>query len=85
MEDTPVFTTKYVIEENSPIVFISHDDDGSLQFHGIEEDFTTDDAKVVSLAEIVKLDETVKEVLDKIPIGYEAHRDKIVDDWEIFK
>ncbi len=80
-----VFTTKYVIEENSPILFIFHDEDGSWQFHGAEDNLTENVSKVVSIDEIIKFDKTLIKVLNKIPVGYEAYREKKGKEWTIIK
>ena len=52
--DTAVFTTKYVINEGSPILVVYHYEDGSWQFNGKEANLNDDDFKIVSLEEILQ-------------------------------
>jgi hypothetical protein len=75
-----VFTTVYVIENNSPIIYVSHDMDGDWQFFGPEKDVEVDKARVVSLEEIIEIDASVKEVLD-MPKGTDAHRKSLESEW----
>jgi hypothetical protein len=49
--NTAVFTSKYVLNYDSPILYVFHDeDDGAWQFLGIE-DCTEKDFRIISLAE----------------------------------
>lgn len=75
-----VFTTVYVIENNSPIIYVYHDMDGDWQFFGPEENVETDKARIVSLGEIIEMDASVKEVLD-MPKGTDAHRKSRESEW----
>lgn len=79
---TAVFTTKFVIEENSPILYVYHFDDGSWQFNGVEQNLNDDDYKVISLGEILTIDGTLKELSD-MPVGFEAIRKSKVDKWQV--
>ena len=47
-----VITTKFVIRDKSPIVYVSYDEDGDWQLFGTEE-ITTDDVAVVSVSQIL--------------------------------
>lgn len=49
-----VITTKFVMRDKSPVVYVSYDEDGDWQFFGTEE-ITTDDAAVISASEILDL------------------------------
>ncbi|MCH7403883.1 hypothetical protein ACFOUP_08735 [Belliella kenyensis] len=83
--DTAVFTTKYVLEKQSPITHVYHyDEDGAWQFSGLEEIDNNQDFRVVSLEEIIKLDGSILEISD-LPLGYEAFREKPGSSWEIVK
>jgi hypothetical protein len=83
--DTAVFTTKYVLEKHSLITHVYHyDEDGAWQFSGLEEIDDDHDFRIVSLEEIIKLDNSILEVSD-LPIGYEAYRNEIGLPWEIIK
>jgi len=79
---TAVFTTKFVIEGNSPILYVYHFDDGSWQFSGEEQDLNDDDYRVISLGEILTIDKTLKELSD-MPMGFEAIRKSKEDEWQV--
>lgn len=81
--DTAVFTTKYILEKKSPIIHVYHyDEDGAWQFSGQEQIEKDEDFRVVSLEEIIRLDNSVLEVSD-LPLGYEAHRKNVDLPWEM--
>ncbi len=68
-----VITTRQITQERQPILYVTHDeDDGGWQFHdggtpGME------DAQIVSLHFITKIDPAVKELAD-LPLGWTAWR-----------
>jgi len=80
--NTAVFTTKYVMEGLSKIIYVSHDDDGDWQFHGKEENVPDSDIRIIGLGEIIELDESVLEIAD-LPMGFEAIRNSSDDAWQI--
>ena len=75
-----VFTTVFVIENKSPIIYVSHDMDGDWQFFGSEKNVEIDKARIVSLGEIIEMDPSVKVVLD-MPKGTDAHRKSPKSEW----
>lgn len=81
--NTYVFTTKYVMQNNSPIVRVLHDEDGDWQFLGDEGNLQETDAMVVSLGEIIEFDSTLSGVID-LPIGKQALRNNIGENWYIY-
>jgi hypothetical protein len=78
-----VFTTRFVIEDKSDIIFISHDKDGDWQFMGADQ-FSEDDARIISLEEMIEHDPSVLEVAD-LPFGYEAERTDKLAKWTVRK
>jgi hypothetical protein len=75
-----VITTRQVTERRAPILYVSHHaDDGGWQFHTgappVEED-----ARVVALREIWRLDPSVGELAD-LPLGWQAWRDTVLGSW----
>jgi hypothetical protein len=78
--NTAVFTTRFVLQERSPILHIFHDDDGYWQFIGAETEIKTEDYKIVSLGEIIELDPTVQELAD-LPYAWEAWRESVGSEW----
>jgi hypothetical protein len=75
-----VFTTRFVIKENSPILKVYHDDDGDWQFIGKETNLKEMDAMVVSLEEILNFDPSLKQLLS-LPIGSMAYRLDQYSEW----
>lgn len=75
-----VITTKYVINNNSPIIRVMHEEDGDWQFLGKEENLSESDAFVLSLEEILCLDNTLQDVLS-LPLGKQAYRTSSKDSW----
>lgn len=82
--NTPVFTTRFVMDENKTITYVSHDeDDGSWQFFS-KDDFDDLDevARIVRLQEVVALDDSLLELSD-MPKGYYAVRKDKQHPWVI--
>lgn len=80
--DTAVFTTKFVLEKQSPILIAYHYDDGSWQFSGKEDNLSDEDFKVISLGEIIEMDKSVLELSD-MPINSEATRLSMTSPWRV--
>ena len=80
--NTAVITTKYVLEENSSILFVYHYDAGFWQFSGKEEDLQDSDYRVISLQEVIAMDSSIIEVSD-LDFETMAYRESINSDWEI--
>lgn len=77
-----VITTRFVLENNSPIVSVFKDTDGEWQFFGNEEGISEQDARIISLNEILQIDPTIKELFE-ITYGSHAYRENKDDDWKI--
>lgn len=67
-----VFTTKHVMQHNSPITYIAHDHEDDWQFFG-NEDVKDEDVMIVSINQILQVDSSVSDILN-MPIGMEAVR-----------
>jgi len=75
------FTTRQILEDGRPILYVSHDeDDGSWQFLS-GDPFSTEDALVVALHEIVEHDQSVCELGD-LPLGWIAQRESVERPWK---
>jgi hypothetical protein len=73
-------TMRQVLDGTEPILLVSHDaDDHGWQFIGTS-DGCFEDARVVSLEEMVQLDPTVLEVADLLP-GWQAIRVSVGGAW----
>ena len=79
---TMVITTKNIINQIKDITFVSHDDeDGMWEFlDGDEVDETN--AAIVSLFEIVQLDNSINELYE-LPLGGLAYRNNKNEKWII--
>ena len=74
-------TTRQVLEDGFPILFVTHDeDDGGWQVLCGTSNHD-DDLRVVGLDCMFQRDPTIAELAD-LPLGWEASRDSIADPWE---
>ena len=80
--DTAVFTTRFVLEEQSPILVAYHYDDGSWQFSGKEDNLSDEDFKIISLGEIIEIDKSLLQLSD-MPLNSEAKRLSPTSEWRI--
>lgn len=79
--NTACFTCRHVLEENRPIRYVCHDEDGYWQFLcGVSH--TEEDARVVSLASVWEMDESVGE-LAGLDYGESAEAAGPADGWVI--
>jgi hypothetical protein len=79
--NTAVFTTRFVLENNSPILFVYHHvEDGAWEFLGGEEINSDNDYRVVSMEEIINLDKSLIELLS-LRQGSEAFRSDMESPW----
>ena len=80
--NTAVITCCHILEDNMPILYVSHDaDDGMWQFlcGGAH---TEHQARVISLLEIYELDNSIAE-LSNMPYGWVAVRKNFEENWII--
>lgn len=82
MNNLAVITTKFVLENNSPIVSVFKDIEGDWQFFGPEENISEDEARVISLEEILQIDSSINEILTMENENH-AWRTGIDDHWKI--
>jgi hypothetical protein len=67
-----VFTSKYVISQNSPIVYVAHHEDGTWEFWG-DQIIDESEIMLVTLEQIIEKDKSVLELAD-LPIEFSAQR-----------
>ena len=65
--NTACFTCCHVLEENKPILYVSHDEDGYWQFL-CGGNHKEEDARVVSLASILSIDETMGDLVCQLAL-----------------
>jgi hypothetical protein len=80
--NTAVLTTKYVIEQNSPILYVYHYNDGTWQFNGKEKNLKDEDYRVISLDEVLTIDSSLNE-LAELSQGFEGVRETKDSEWKI--
>lgn len=79
--NTACIICRHVLEEHKKITYISHDvDDGMWQFL-CNCNHSDEDARVVSLFSVFKLDESVGQVVD-MPCGCYIERKEDNDNWK---
>ena len=74
-----MFTTKQVLA-GEPILYVYHNRDGDWQFHS-SDDPDIDDAQLVALESITKIDPTVNDIYH-LEYGWWAYRKDKSADWE---
>ncbi|RZK09904.1 MAG: hypothetical protein EOO43_20825 [Flavobacterium sp.] len=79
---TAVFTTRYVLDNASPVLHVYHFEDGSWQFCGSEQTLLDEDHRVISLSEILSIDSSLR-MLGNLKVGFEATRSSEQKDWII--
>ncbi len=78
-----VFTTRFVIYDNSEIIRIMHEENGDWQFLGCEENLNESDAVIISLGEMMDFDESLC-VVESLPVGKQAIRKDKQSPWYIY-
>lgn len=76
-----VFICCHVLEENKPILYVKHDDEGDWQFL-CGENHTTEDARVIALQEIINIDPSVSKV-SNLKCGQTAVRESKESEWKL--
>ncbi len=82
--NTAVFTTKFIVQDKKEITYVSHDfEDGAWQFFSDDNfDNYEEIAMILSLDEIIQIDNSVLEIAD-LPFGSVATRKSKTDNWTI--
>lgn len=80
-EKQAVFTCSHIIEETKPILYVKHDYEGDWQFL-CGENHVTEDARIIALKEIVRIDPSVREV-SYLKCGQAAVRESKESEWKL--
>jgi len=82
--DTAVFTTKFVLDDNKTITYITHEpEDGAWQFFSDDSFGNFEElAEIAGLQEIFDMDNSLLEIAD-LPLGFCATRKDKFDKWTI--
>ena len=79
--NTACFTCDHVMNRQRPILLVSHEEeDGSWMFMCGQDDHTETNYKIVSLRNIVDIDNSVN-ALSEMPLGCGAERETVNDKW----
>jgi hypothetical protein len=82
--NTAVFTTKFVLSFDSPILYAYHfDEDGAWQFSGSEE-CVDEDYRIITLEEMINIDSSILNIAD-LSFGYYAYRNDKASEWIVQK
>ena len=84
--DTPYtlcFTCCHVLDNDKPILYVSHDEDGYWQFL-CGQKHSQEDARVVSLSEIISFDKTLLKLAD-LQCGEYAQSKENKREWIVYK
>lgn len=83
-ENTAVVTSTYVVNENMPVLYVSHeydDEEGEIwQFHCGNGDYDMSKMLLVSLVEVLNIDDSLSELAD-LPLNSVARRKRVGDKW----
>lgn len=83
-ENAAVVTSTYVVKENMPVLYVSHqydDEEGEIwQFHCGNGDYDMNKMLLVSLDQILDVDSSLTELSD-LPVNFKATRRFIGDKW----
>ena len=77
--NTACFTCRHILDEHKPILYVSHDEDGYWQFlcGGVHKQ---EDAKIVSLADILRIDSSMSDFAE-MDYGQYAEAPDENSDW----
>ncbi|MBR2327193.1 MAG: hypothetical protein IKA51_01080 [Clostridia bacterium] len=70
-----------MIEENKPILYVKHDDEGDWQFL-CGGKHTTENARIIALQEIINIDPSVSKV-SNLKCGQTAVRESKESEWQL--
>ncbi len=79
-KNTMAITTKKIVSGQSDILLVSHDEDDGMWEFLDGEDVCEENALVVSMSEMVQIDESINKLYD-LPLGWIAYRESKTTDW----
>lgn len=82
-ENKAIFTCNHVLD-GVPVLYVTHDTDGDWQFLCGLDNHTEENAKVISLKQIVELDNSLNDLYE-MPKGVGAERKSVGEKWVPFK
>jgi len=79
-KNTMAITTKKIVSGQSDILLVSHDEDDGMWEFLDGEDVCEENALVVSMYEMVQIDESINKLYD-LPLGWIAYRESKTTEW----
>ena len=79
-KNTMAITTKKILSGQSDILLVSHDEDDGMWEFLDGEDVCEENALVVSMFEMVQIDESINKLYD-LPLGWIAYRESKTTEW----
>jgi hypothetical protein len=79
-ENLAIYTTKYIIELEKPILYVYHEQNGDWQFVCGTTD-NNEDVKIACLKDIIEIDNSLNELFN-LGLGEYAYRKSINDKWQ---
>ncbi len=79
-KNTMAITTKKIVSGQSDILLVSHDEDDGMWEFLDGEDVCEENALVVSMSEMVQIDESINKLYD-LPLGWVAYRESKTTEW----
>jgi len=79
-KNTMAITTKKIVSGQSDILLVSHDEDDGMWEFLDGEDVCEENALVVSMSEMVQIDESINKLYD-LPLGWIAYRESKTTEW----
>ena len=75
------FTCSHIIEDNKPILYVKHDEEGDWQFL-CGDNHSTEDGRIIDLNEAIDLDPTIYKV-GNLKCGQAAVRESKESEWKL--
>ena len=75
------FTCSHIIEDNKPILYVKHDEDGDWQFL-CRDNQSTEDGRIIDFDEAIDFDPTIYKVCN-LKCGQTAVRDSKDSEWQL--
>lgn len=79
-ENVAVITTHKIMKRQSPILYVSHDDDDGMWQFLDGGDVSESDARILGLKEVIDIDPSLVQLAD-LPIGWVAWRETKFNQW----
>jgi len=83
-ENTACIVCSHILSKQLPILYAAHDAEGDWQFLCGKDNHTEENAKVISLKEVVEIDPSVNDLFE-MPNAVGTDRKTVKDKWKPFR